>query len=60
VIDWINTLSDLLFVVFVLTVLLTVVQLSTLATHILRGSGASLIPGILAAVGAVVLFVSTH
>lgn len=59
-IEWINNLSDGLFILFVVTVFLAVIQLVSLARHVKAGSGASVIPGILAVVGIIILFTSTH
>lgn len=53
----INQFSDVQFVLFVIAVFLGIVQLTSLAAHVTRGAGASLIPGILAVVLFIVVFV---
>lgn len=59
-IDAINHLTGIQFAIFIVAVLLTLVQLTALAAHILRGVGASLIPGIIAVVLWIVLFSLTR
>lgn len=59
-IDWINALSDLQFIVFVLTVFLWLIQIALLGRLVTKGAAASLVPGIVALVGTIVLFTWTH
>lgn len=59
-IDWINALGDLQFILFILTVFLWLIQVALLGRLVTKGAEASLIPGILAIVGTIVLFTWTH
>jgi hypothetical protein len=52
-----SNLTDLQFILFVIAAFLAVVQLFTLAGHAFRGAGASLIPGIVAAILFILVFV---
>lgn len=57
---WLDSLNTLQFIIFLVTAFLAIVQLTTLATHVTKGTAASFVPGILTIVGATVLFGTTH
>lgn len=56
----INNLSVLEFVVFVFAAMLSIIQLAGLAIHALRGSGTTLVYGWVAAILWIVLFAMTR
>lgn len=58
--DAINDLTVFQFALLVLAVALTVIQLTTLSAHVIRGRAASFAPGFIAAVLWVVFFSVTR
>lgn len=59
-INWLDNLTILQFIVFVVVSFLWLIQLALLGRLVTKGAPASLITGILAAVGTIVLFAWTR